>query len=147
MERTAWYRWNSQRVLEELGSSRQGLSRQEAEKRLKENGKNKIQEKKKKSCLRVFLEQFQDLLVWILIAAAVISAMTDNGESAVVIVAVLLQEGNQKNMGVVTGGADTFLSKNKARSVDAFLSRWTKVIAIGFFVLVLVANAIMYFVK
>ncbi len=90
MERTAWYRWNSQRVLEELGSSRQGLSRQEAEKRLKENGKNKIQEKKKKSCLRVFLEQFQDLLVWILIAAAVISAMTDNGESAVVIVAVLL---------------------------------------------------------
>ena len=67
--------------------------------------------------------------------------------SIAIIVAVLLQEGNQKNMGVVTGGADTFLSKNKARSVDAFLSRWTKVIAIGFFVLVLVANAIMYFVK
>lgn len=64
-----------------------------------------------------------------------------------IIVAVLLQEGNQKNMGVVTGGADTFLSKNKARSVDAFLSRWTKFIAIGFFVLVLLANAIMYFVK
>ena len=59
--------------------------------------------------------------------------------SIAIIVAVLLQE--------VTGGADTFLSKNKARSVDAFLSRWTKVIAIGFFVLVLVANAIMYFVK
>ena len=67
--------------------------------------------------------------------------------SIAIIVAVLLQEGNQKNMGVVTGGADTFLSKNKARSVDAFLSRWTKVIAIGFFVLVLVANAIMNFVK
>ena len=67
--------------------------------------------------------------------------------SIAIIVAVLLQEGNQKNMGVVTGGADTFLSKNKARPVDAFLSRWTKVIAIGFFVLVLVANAIMYFVK
>ena len=67
--------------------------------------------------------------------------------SIAIIVAVLLQEGNQKNMGVVTGGADTFLSKNKARCVDAFLSRWTKVIAIGFFVLVLVANAIMYFVK
>lgn len=67
--------------------------------------------------------------------------------SIAIIVVVLLQEGNQKNMGVVTGGADSFLSKNKARSVDAFLSRWTKVIAIGFFVLVLVANAIMYFVK
>ena len=57
-----------------------------------------------------------------------------------------LQEGSQKNLGVVTGGADTFLSKNKARSVDAFLSRWTKVIAIGFFVLVIVTNILMYFV-
>lgn len=62
-----------------------------------------------------------------------------------IIVVVLLQEGSQKNIGVVTGGADTFLSKNKARSVDAFLSRWTKVIAIGFFALVLVMNAVMYF--
>lgn len=66
--------------------------------------------------------------------------------SIAIIIVVLLQEGNQKNVGVVTGGADTFLSKNKARSVDAFLSRWTKVIAIGFFVLVLVTNAVMYFV-
>ena len=49
-----------------------------------------------------------------------------------IIIVVLLQEGSQKNLGVVTGGADTFLSKNKARSVDAFLSRWTKVIALAF---------------
>ena len=62
-----------------------------------------------------------------------------------IIIVVLLQEGSQKNLGVVTGGADTFLSKNKARSVDAFLSRWTKVIAIGFFVLVIVVNVILYF--
>ena len=67
--------------------------------------------------------------------------------SVAIILVVLLQEGNQKNLGAVTGGADTFLSKNKARSVDAFLARWTKFIAIGFFVLVLGANAVMYFVK
>ncbi len=66
--------------------------------------------------------------------------------SLAIIIVVLLQEGSQKNVGVVTGGADTFLSKNKARSVDAFLSRWTKVIAIGFFVFVLVVNIVMYFV-
>ena len=66
--------------------------------------------------------------------------------SLAIIIVVLLQEGNQKNVGVVTGGAETFLSKNKARSVDAFLSRWTKVIAIGFFVFVIVVNAVMYFV-
>ena len=63
-----------------------------------------------------------------------------------IIVIVLLQEGHQKNVGVVTGGADTFFSKNKARSVDAFLARWTKFIAIGFFVLVIVTNIILYFV-
>ena len=63
-----------------------------------------------------------------------------------IIIVVLLQEGSQKNQRVVTGGADTFHSKKKARSVDAFLSRWTKVIAIGFFVLVIVTNILMYFV-
>lgn len=67
--------------------------------------------------------------------------------SLAIIIVVLLQEGSQKNVGVVTGGADTFLSKNKARSVDAFLSRWTKFIAVGFFVFVIVVNVVMYFTK
>jgi preprotein translocase subunit SecG len=62
-------------------------------------------------------------------------------------VIVLMQEGHQQNVGVITGGADTFLSKNQARSVDAFLARWTKFIAIGFFVLVIAINAYMFFVK
>lgn len=57
-----------------------------------------------------------------------------------IIIVVLLQEGHQQSLGAITGGADTFLSKNKARSMDAFLARWTKFIAIGFFVLVLVIN-------
>ena len=65
--------------------------------------------------------------------------------SLAITVIVLLQEGHEKNMGAITGGADTFLSKNKARSIDAFLARWTKVIAIGFFLLVIVINAIMFF--
>ena len=65
--------------------------------------------------------------------------------SLAIIVVVILQEGHQQNMGAITGGADTFLSKNKARSVDAFLSRWTKVIAIGFFVLVIALNIFMFF--
>lgn len=65
--------------------------------------------------------------------------------SIAVIVIILLQEGQQQNLGAITGGADTFLSKNKARSIDAFLSRWTKVIAVGFFVMVIAINAIMFF--
>ena len=65
--------------------------------------------------------------------------------SIAIILIVLLQEGHQKNVGVVTGGADTFFSKNKARSIDAFLARWTKVISVGFFAMVIIINIIMYF--
>jgi preprotein translocase subunit SecG len=65
--------------------------------------------------------------------------------SVAITIVVLLQEGHEQNVGVITGGADTFLTKNKARSVDAFLARWTKIIAIGFFVLVMVINAFLYF--
>lgn len=63
----------------------------------------------------------------------------------VLVVVVILQEGNSQGVGVVSGGADTFFSKNKARSIDAFLARWTKFIAIGFFVIVLAINVIAYF--
>ncbi len=63
--------------------------------------------------------------------------------SLVIIVAVLMQPGRRAGInGVISGGADTFLSKNKARTFDAFLARWTKYIAILFFVLAIVANII-----
>ena len=63
--------------------------------------------------------------------------------SIVIIFVILMQEGRRAGItGAISGGADTFLSKNKARSVDAFLARWTKYIAIVFFVLVLIANII-----
>lgn len=65
--------------------------------------------------------------------------------SVAITIVVLMQEGHEQNVGVVTGGADTFLSRNKARSVDAFLARWTKIIAIGFFLLVIVINAFLFF--
>lgn len=65
--------------------------------------------------------------------------------SIAIIIVILLQEGHQKDLGTITGGADTFLSKNKARSVDAFLARWTKFIAIGFFVVVILINVFMFF--
>lgn len=59
-----------------------------------------------------------------------------------IILVVLLQEGHQQGLGAISGGADTFLSKNRARSIDTFLSRWTKFIAIGFFILVAALNVV-----
>lgn len=63
--------------------------------------------------------------------------------SLAIILAVILQPGRRSGIsGVISGGADTFLSKNKARTFDAFLARWTKYVAILFFVLVIVANVL-----
>ncbi len=63
--------------------------------------------------------------------------------SLIIIFAVLFQQGRRAGInGAISGGADTFLSKNKARTADALLSRWTKYVAILFFVLAIVANII-----
>ncbi len=68
--------------------------------------------------------------------------------SIVVIAAVLLQQGHRAGInGAISGGADTFLSKTKARTLDATLARVTKYIAIAFFVLVLLANIVFALVK
>jgi len=56
---------------------------------------------------------------------------------------VLLQEGKTSGLsGAISGGADTFLSKNKAKSWDAKLARWTKWVAIVFMVLTLVISLV-----
>ena len=52
---------------------------------------------------------------------------------------VLLQSGKSAGLsGAIAGGMDTFLSKNKAKSWDAKLARWTKWVAIAFIVLSMV---------
>lgn len=65
--------------------------------------------------------------------------------AVLIIIVIILQEGNQKGIGVVSGGADTFFSKNKARSIDAKLARLTKFFAAGFVVFVIALNVISHF--
>ena len=56
-----------------------------------------------------------------------------------VIAIVMLQSGKSAGLsGAISGAADTFLSKNKAKSWDAKLARWTKWVAIGFMILTMV---------
>lgn len=67
-----------------------GHTEEKASELLKKYGENALEEKGKKSIVRVFGEQFADLLVIILIAAAVISSLSGNIESTIVIFAVIL---------------------------------------------------------
>ncbi len=55
----------------------------------------------------------------------------------IVVVVVLMQEGRQANLGAISGAADTFMEKGKARRWDDVLARCTKWLAIAFFVAVL----------
>ena len=63
---------------------------------------------------------------------------------AIVIIAViLLQEGRSKGIsGTISGGADTFLSRGKAKAIDAVLAKWTKVVAVAFIMLIVAANVL-----
>lgn len=72
------------------------------------------------------LSTFEIIIGAILIVAALL-----------IIFVVLLQEGRQANVGVISGAADSFMDKGAAKSLDQKLSKWTKVIAIVFFLLVL----------
>ena len=84
-------------------------------------------------------EVYRDGALEIVVGALVILV------SLFIIVVVLFQQGHRAGInGAISGGADTFLSKNKARTVDATLARLTKYIAIAFFVLAVVANFISY---
>ncbi len=63
--------------------------------------------------------------------------------SLAIVFIVIFQQGRRAGInGVISGGADTFLSKTKARTVDAKLARMTKYFAIAFFVLAIIANVI-----
>ena len=55
---------------------------------------------------------------------------------------VMLQSGKSSGLGAISGGAETFLAKNKAKSLDAKLARWTKYVAVLFVVLVLILSLI-----
>ena len=67
--------------------------------------------------------------------------------SVIIIAVVLLQQGRRTGIGAISGGADTFFSKNKARDIDAVVSKLTKYVAIAFFVIAIAATAIALAVK
>ena len=86
-----FYTESKEAVLEKVGSTEQGLSSAEADKRLAENGKNKLAEAKKDSLIKRFFKQMADPMIIILLVAAAISAVTSaiEGESPVDVFIIL----------------------------------------------------------
>ena len=111
-------------LLDSLGSGPQGLSAKEAQQRLEQYGPNELQEGGKKSGLRIFLEQFADFLVIILIFAAVISAVLGDVESMVVILAVI-------TMNAILGTVQTIKAEASLDSLKQMSAPTAKVVRDG----------------
>lgn len=119
-----WYQKDEQEILKELYVTKEGLTAGQAETLLLEKGENVLMEGKKKSVLAVFAEQFCDLLVVILIAAAVISMFSGNVESTIVIVAVII-------LNAILGTVQHEKAKKSLESLKSLSSPNAKVIRGG----------------
>ena len=83
------YQMKKEDVLTMLGTDENGLTQNQAKENQKKYGKNELAEGKKKNPFILFLEQYKDFLVIILIIAAIISGVLGDIESAIVIFVVI----------------------------------------------------------
>lgn len=85
-----WHQKKVNEVIEELKSSLQGITSEDALKRLEEYGPNELVEKKKKTPLMMFIDQFSDFMILVLIAAAVISGFIGELSDTIAIIVIVL---------------------------------------------------------
>ena len=119
-----YYNRSGEDVLRQLHSSPKGLTEEQARQIALESGPNALTEGKKKGVVRIFLEQFKDLLVLILIIAAVVSLLSGHGESTFVIFAVIL-------LNAVLGTVQYFKAEKSLASLKAMSSPSAKVLRGG----------------
>ena len=119
-----YYLQTKDEVLKEFHTSSDGLLTKQAEENLAKYGKNALVEGKKKTTFQVFLEQFKDLMVIILIIAAVISAFTGELESTLVIIAVLI-------LNAVLGTVQHIKAEKSLESLKSLSSPSAKVLRNG----------------
>ena len=73
MQLRFWHKLSTAEIFSDLQTGSQGLTTLEAKKRLVDNGTNELITEGKRSVLSIFLSQFNDLMIWVLIGAAIIS--------------------------------------------------------------------------
>ena len=119
-----FYSQTSEELLKSYDVTKEGLSTQKVEQAVTTFGYNELTEKKKKGALMVFLEQFKDLLVVILIIAGIVSMATGNLESTIVIFAVII-------MNSILGTVQHFKAEQSLSSLKALSAPSAKVLRNG----------------
>ncbi len=85
-----WHRLDSKEVQEKLQSFEKGLSSEDAHKRLERYGPNELIEKKHKSLWMMFLDQFKDFMILVLIAAAVVAGVIGEPADSIAIAVIVI---------------------------------------------------------
>lgn len=119
-----WYQISKEEALRRLSVTSEGLSSDIAAELLEKNGKNMLEESKNKSVFQVFLSQFADLMVIILIIAAIISMFSGNVESTIVIFSVIV-------MNAILGTFQHVKAEKSLESLKSLSSPSAKVIRDG----------------
>lgn len=119
-----FYQSSSDDSLKTLQTSEKGLTEQDVKRRQEQYGLNILMEEKEASVFKIFIDQFKDLLVLILMAAALISMLSDNIESACVILAVI-------TLNAILGTVQTVKARKSLQSLKALSTPHTKVIRDG----------------
>ena len=123
------YLQEPEQLYSEFNSGEQGLTSQQAVQNIEKFGSNKISEGKKKSPLIIFLEQFKDFMVIILIISALVSAFMGDWESFIVIMAVI-------TMNAILGTVQTLKAEQSLANLKKLSSPNAKVLRNGEAVLI-----------
>lgn len=118
------YQMTSNEVRQKLNGKTEPLTNEEIAKRQQEYGLNELVEEKKKNVFQVFLKQFADFLVIILIIAAIVSAALRDVESSVVILVVITMNG-------ILGTVQTIKAEHSLQSLKELSMPLAKVIRDG----------------
>ena len=89
-EKPIYFTQSEDEILAEFHTSPNGLSEEQAKKNLEKYGPNKLAEEKKKSLFAKFIDQFKDLMIVVLIVAAIIAAFSGEAADCVIILAVVI---------------------------------------------------------
>lgn len=119
-----YFNVTAKETMKHFDVSLDGLNTEQVAKSKEEYGLNMLNETKRKSVFVVFLEQFKDLLVIILILAAIISMVSGNIESTIVIFAVII-------LNAILGTVQHFKAEKSLASLKAMASPNAKVIRNG----------------
>ncbi|MGL5647457.1 MAG: cation-translocating P-type ATPase [Clostridium sp.] len=111
-------------ILSFFNSSKDGLSKENLQKNFETYGANALNEKKKKSIVQVFFEQFKDLLVFILIIAGIVSMAAGHVESTIVIFVVII-------LNAILGTVQHIKAEQSLSSLKALSAPMAKVIRNG----------------